>query len=159
MNKVRTRRRNISKNKNKRNTRNNRKRKVSIKKRRVKSKRRISSLKGGMFKCGSRPGEIARPKGQGFMELGAKDKKQDLAEVKRKIKAANERSINTGVFRTNTKQNYANFIKWLDDNEPIELAKYDVQLSDEISKMFAEKKEWAEYKLQQAIDQGGLSLY
>tara|TARA_B110000971_G_scaffold182478_1_gene189603 strand:+ start:366 stop:875 length:510 start_codon:yes stop_codon:yes gene_type:complete len=60
MNKVRTRRRNTSKNRKKRNTRNNRntrntrKRKVSTKRRRVKSKRRASSLKGGAF-CSARP--------------------------------------------------------------------------------------------------------
>ena len=61
MNKVRTRRRNTSKNRKKRNTRNNRntrntrKRKVSTKRRRVKSKRRASSFKGGSAFCSARP--------------------------------------------------------------------------------------------------------
>ena len=170
MNKVRTRRQNTSKNRKKRNTRNNRntrntrKRKVSIKRRRVKSKRRVSSLKGGAF-CGSRPGgsrpgdsRRGRPRRaarQGFVEMSDNDKQKTLAEVERKIQEGTDSYMKGW---THTKDDYAAFIGWLKDNEQAVLDNYDCMIHDEISKKFAEKREWAEYMRQEAIDQAAASL-
>ena len=164
MNKVRTRRQNTSKNRKKRNTRNNRntrntrKRKVSIKRRRVKSKRRVSSLKGGAF-CGSRPGgsrgRTARPKRQGFVEMSDNDKQKTLAEVERKIQEGTDSYMEGW---THTKDDYAAFIGWLKDNEQAVLDNYDCLIHDEIIKKFAEKREWAKIKLKQEINRAAPSL-
>ena len=164
MNKVRTRRQNTSKNRKKRNTRNNRntrntrKRKVSIKRRRVKSKRRVSSLKGGAF-CGSRPGgSRGRPKlaaFQGFVEMSDNDKQKTLAEVERKIQEGTDSYMEGW---THTKDDYAAFIRWLEDNEQKVLDNYDYLIHDEIIKKFAEKREWAGFKLKKEINRAAPSL-